>query len=741
MRNYFLSILVLILLGVGAVHGGEGVTKLDPALDQAANAGSKALSAAVSKSLHVKSVGSDPLVDCLVRVSDTTAVRTFIATNGGTVRTVVGEIMTAWVPVNLLGDLDAMPEVIYIEAAKRLWPKVGDSYSPYSDGDGTATNPGNARVVTKASLVQDGTGSGLSGTSYTGSGVYVGVVDSGIDCTHADFSTSGTTRMITYWDQSFTGTCKGSTGVSGVPAEVEGTGGCEYTTADIQASKCTASPDSSTDEGHGTHVTGIAAGSNSTYKGLAPGASIISVLQSSSDASSGGTFSSSVLDAVNYIFRKAQQKKVPAVVNISLGTSLGAHDDTSNFEKGLNALVTDVQGRAIVNAQGNENLPTSDSGFATFGGIHASVSATSGSPIAYEFLVRSNSAASRTYSAGGAQADIWLASGGSCTIGLNAFSGTQKTSASIVVSPVSAGGSSSGNANDDITISVNFTDSKNANNGKQHALVTIQAVSSGKATTLDNYTYDLIFSGTCSGHAWLYPDQTSVIDFTKNLAGTKNSTYSYTYVAGDSNYTTTIPATASGVIAVGSFMGRTNWTNINGTTVNNTSTSPTCGTGYGGTVSNISLFSSIGPTADDRKKPDIAAPGEPVISSLASNATGVSTACKGDSTHHTLWGTSMSAPVVTGIVALMLQRNGCLTPAEIKTLLTNNATTDSLTGTGGNVPNNTWGYGKVNALTAVVATTAKTCSPNNTNEDGVGKTAALTTASDTGGSGCSLIRR
>jgi subtilisin family serine protease len=716
------------------------VTKLDPALDMVASPTSKAMSAAVSKSLNLrKSTSGDRVVDCLVRARDVSAVRDFINANGGTTRSIVGEIMTAWVPVDILSDLNAMPEVIYVEAAKRLAPKLGDSNSTYSNGDGTATNPGNARVVTQANLVQAGTGSGLGGTSYNGSGVIVGVVDSGIQCDNADFITSGTSRIIAYWDQSFSfsATCTGGTGVQGVPQEVAGTGGCEYTAEAIQAGTCTESPDSDTSEGHGTHVTGIAAGSNSTYTGMAPGASIIAVLQSSSDASSGGTFSSSVIDAVNYIFRRAQQTNKPAVANISLGTSLGAHDDTSNFEQGLNALLSGVQGRAIVNAQGNENLPTSDSSFATLGGIHALISASS-STVAYEYLLRSNTASSAAYSAGGAVADIWLAAGGTCTVALNAFSGTQKTSATVAVSGVSAGNQSSG-TDGTITVTINFTDNANANNGKQHAQVVVTGASSSKSTSLDNYTYDLIFSGTCSGHAWLYPDQTAYIDFTKNLNATTNATYGYTYVAGDSNYTTTIPATASSVIAAGSFMGRTFWTNILGASVNNTSTSSTCSTGYGGTVSDISLFSSLGPTADGRTKPDITAPGEPIVSTLASTAS-VATACKADSTHHVLWGTSMSSPAVAGIVALILQRNGCLTPAQIKSALTTYASTDSSTGTIASTGSNTWGFGKVNALSSVVNTTAQTCSPDNTSEDGAGTTAGLSTASDSGGGGCSLIR-
>ncbi len=714
---------ILILVVCTAAHA---VTKIDPALDTLTNGSSKSAVRNVSKSLNLsKSVGGDRVVDCLVRAKNVAAVRTFINTNGGTVRTVAGDVMTAWVPLDLISDLDAMPDVIYVEASKRMSRKMGDSNATFSNGDGTATNPGNARVVTTANKVQDGSGSGLGGTAYSGSGVIIGVVDSGIDCTNADFNVSpsdSTTRIITYWDQTING--------SGV-AEITGSGGVEYTTAQIQSGTCTASPDT---DGHGTHVTGITSSSNATYTGMAPAASIIAVKMPGTDGNSSGTFSSYVLDGVNYIFRKAQILQRPAVANLSLGTSLGAHDDTSNFEKGLNALLTSVQGRAIVNAQGNENYPSSLSTAATYGGIHALVSSTGGA-VAFEFAILDSATANDV--AGGTYADVWLTAGGTCTVGVNAFSGSQKTSATVSLAGVSPGGQNSA-TDGNIVVSVNFTDSVNANNGKQHALVTVSPASSSKVVYLEAYTYDLIFSGTCSGHTWLYFDNTGTNDFTKTLGGTTNATYSYTYVNGDSNYTTTIPATASSVIAAGSFMGRTFWTNILSAAIDATSMSSACGTGVGGTVSDISLFSSLGPTADGRTKPDIAAPGEPVLSTLSS-ASSIRQACKADTTHRYDAGTSMASPAVAGIVALVLQRNGCLTPAQIQSLVTSNVTTDAFTGTTG-LPTNVWGNGKVNAVAAVAATTAATCSPNNTNEDGAGTSAVTTPATDSGGAGCSLIR-
>ncbi len=63
-----------------------------------------------------------------------------------------------------------------------------------------------------------------------------------------------------------------------------------------------------------------------------------------------------------------------------------------------------------------------------------------------------------------------------------------------------------------------------------------------------------------------------------------------------------------------------------------------------------------------------------------------------------LMGTSMSSPAAAGIIALLLQADPNLDPAEIMTILKETAILDNYTG---NIPlqqgNNTWGWGKINA--------------------------------------------
>src|SRR5205814_5937388 len=80
----------------------------------------------------------------------------------------------------------------------------------------------------------------------------------------------------------------------------------------------------------------------------------------------------------------------------------------------------------------------------------------------------------------------------------------------------------------------------------------------------------------------------------------------------------------------------------------------------------ISRTSGRGPTRDARRKPELTAPGEPVVSTRASPA-------PGESPHWALSGTSMAAPHVAGVVARMLGRNAYLMAEEIRDILVRTA--------------------------------------------------------------------
>ncbi|MBI3943773.1 MAG: S8 family peptidase [Chloroflexi bacterium] len=79
--------------------------------------------------------------------------------------------------------------------------------------------------------------------------------------------------------------------------------------------------------------------------------------------------------------------------------------------------------------------------------------------------------------------------------------------------------------------------------------------------------------------------------------------------------------------------------------------------------SGITDFSSRGPTADGRIKPDIAFPG---LNVTAARATGTAMGRPVDNFYTTASGTSMATPHCTGSVALLLQANPGMKPADVK---------------------------------------------------------------------------
>jgi serine protease AprX len=77
----------------------------------------------------------------------------------------------------------------------------------------------------------------------------------------------------------------------------------------------------------------------------------------------------------------------------------------------------------------------------------------------------------------------------------------------------------------------------------------------------------------------------------------------------------------------------------------------------------VASFSSRGPTADGRAKPDICFPGTDIV---ASRAAGTSMGQPVNDRYTSASGTSMATPHASGLAALLLQANANLTPAEVK---------------------------------------------------------------------------
>lgn len=121
-----------------------------------------------------------------------------------------------------------------------------------------------------------------------------------------------------------------------------------------------------------------------------------------------------------------------------------------------------------------------------------------------------------------------------------------------------------------------------------------------------------------------------------------------------------MPATSASVLSVGSCISKKQWDSDTGKIDD-----------YRAIPGNISRFSNQGPTRDGRQKPDLCAPGQYVTAALSSTS---SSRLRSDRALQiqrllTLEGTSMACPIVTGSVALMLQKKPNLTMTDIQAIL------------------------------------------------------------------------
>ena len=164
----------------------------------------------------------------------------------------------------------------------------------------------------------------------------------------------------------------------------------------------------------------------------------------------------------------------------------------------------------------------------------------------------------------------------------------------------------------------------------------------------------------------------------------------------DSSYTVGHPAVADGAIAVGAWTQRRSWTTYKGASYYY----PVL------TVGTLATFSSLGPRIDGVRKPDIVAPGAATISArdsvsglaaddaLIIDNDGATLDGSGPANYYVMLGTSMACPMAAGVGALILEKNPTATPSQVRNALT--ATASMATS-----PNNSVGYGLINALTAV----------------------------------------
>jgi bacillopeptidase F len=113
-------------------------------------------------------------------------------------------------------------------------------------------------------------------------------------------------------------------------------------------------------------------------------------------------------------------------------------------------------------------------------------------------------------------------------------------------------------------------------------------------------------------------------------------------------------------------------------------------------IPTVWVSSSRGPSScNGHMKPNVVAPGFNIRSSYPNN------------TYTILHGTSMAAPHVSGLVALLRQKNPNATVAEIKTAILNSTKRTNA----GIIPNKAWGWGEIDCQAALAALPANPSAP------------------------------
>ena len=507
--------------------------------------------------------------------------------------------------------------------------------------------------------------------SYDGTGVIIGIIDSGTDFNHPDFKDiNGHSRIKYLWDM---------TKPTAVNTPSTFGYGQDWNNSEIDLGLCT--HNDLANYGHGTNSTGIAAGNGysvNKYQGIASNADIIAVAL---DFNRPGFI---IADALQYIVTKAQQLNKPLVVNASVGDYYGSHDGTNLEAQIMDNLIKNTPGRALVASCGNGGSTNFHVGY------NITSSDTNFTWIRNNANIFSFAEYSDTNQIKNVKYQIGVTRPNFTDVGNTNFKPYNYALNTIKKDTI---------YNNSHRIGIVTSIASINSFGVYELDITIQADSL-------NYLWSIAHAGTGRIDSWNF-------DY---VTGSLPSMMSYPkivkYKMADNLQSIVSSFQCSDeVIAVGNYINRNHYADVNNT-VQTTNEVP----------GQLQYTSSFGPTRDNRIKPDISASGATILTSsplahimnLKINAPYL--VAQGGF-HVTAGGTSASSPVVAGFAALYFQKNPTATNRDLKQAIINCAYSDFFTTTA--LPNNKWGYGKLDGFASMLCGTITTNIKVESQENGI----------------------
>lgn len=623
---------------------------------------------------------------------------------GAQIRVVRGDLILLNAPFSQLEALAAVEGVMKIDVG----PNVG-------------TTTDNTRRVTQAAEVIDGSGEKLP-QAYTGKGVIVALIDEGFDCTHPMFKDKdGKLRIQSYY-------APGISDLGGEKVTVNGKTltGSRFTKADdildtLKVKDMTRS--------HGSHTTSIAAGSTIDVNGLsgkplggmAPDAEIMLVSEYcdqkfmyARDGDAVASTAFAITQGLEYLNAEAKNAKKPMVVNLSVNSHVGWHDGTSDMSRTIGRIAKDEQ-LPIILTTGNEADDNCHLDLQVKANEKVSLLATPGGHVWGGMKTKKN-----------VKMQVSIVSWND---------GTEYYKSPIIYNTDSKVGEyHDGNIFD-------FKEGADHSYLMDEELIMLESMrkyitdgyymelwcyqTKGKDQNNKEYTYtevflymsDLKMKAPTNGEdklcikvdliptektelvSWAYNTDICAIDKDgKRIDGDG------TFSVGDWN-------TTGNPVSVGAYVANTKYKTVGNDVVKDDPSQ--------GALGDIAVFSSYGPEVAGHKFPDVCAPG--VLVAAAGNSfdpnlekdytvraqKGYNDQFKGQKGERqypyiSSSGTSMSTPVVTGIVALWMQaakdKGKTLNNDDIKDIIKHSSDTDSFT----EAKPEQFGYGKINAYKGIL---------------------------------------